>query len=112
MRIPIALATLALATAFQTGAANALSSAAPGTPAAPPAISVSEGGGTASCTFSNAGYSGKCTETAPIPAGGTAKAACAGILSCLNNTQCTRTFCSSTTIRSGWALESAVPQKN
>ena len=58
------------------------------------------------CAFSNPSYSGWCRETRPIPSGGSAEQVCQDILSCLNNTQCSETFCNATTIRGGWKVES------
>jgi hypothetical protein len=63
---------------------------------------------TATCTFTNPSFSGKCVENAPVDAGSTAGKACGEILSCLNNPMCTKTYCSATTIRTNWKLESAV----
>ncbi len=61
----------------------------------------------ATCTFTNASYSGKCIENADIAEGSSAQQACQAILSCLNNVNCLKTYCSATTIRTGWKLESA-----
>jgi hypothetical protein len=65
---------------------------------------------TATCTFTNPGYSGKCVENVPTQ-GGTASAACRDVLACLNGPNCTKTYCQATTIRTNWKLESAVPAK-
>ena len=62
---------------------------------------------TASCVFTNASYSGKCTETTEIPSGSSPQQACESILRCLNDVGCAKTYCSATEIRSGWRLESA-----
>lgn len=69
--------------------------------------------GTAMCTFSNPAYSGLCTESASLKEGESAEGACNSILQCLNNVRCEKTYCSSTTIREGWKLESAkdAPEK-
>jgi hypothetical protein len=80
------------------------------------AISISAGpafakNGRTTCVFSNAAYSGKCTETAEIPDAATAQQACETILACLNNVQYLKTYCSATEIRSGWKLESATAGK-
>ena len=61
----------------------------------------------ATCTFSNPAFSGKCVENADVAEGSTAQQACESILRCLNNVECVKTYCSATTIRSGWRLESA-----
>ena len=66
---------------------------------APPAV--------ATCVFTNPSYSGKCVETADVPSGSSAQAACESILRCLNDPGCVKTYCRATEIRSGWRLESA-----
>ena len=65
----------------------------------------------ATCTFTNPGFSGKCVEIATVPKGSSASDACHEILQCLENPSCTKTYCQATTIRSGWKLESATPRK-
>ena len=65
---------------------------------------------TATCTFTNPGYSGKCVQNVPTQ-GATADAACRDVLACLNNPMCQKTYCQATTIRTNWKLESAVPAK-
>jgi hypothetical protein len=65
----------------------------------------------ATCTFSNPGFSGKCVERVNVPPGSSPAQACGEILECLNSTGCTKTYCSATTIRTGWALDSAVVPK-
>jgi len=59
------------------------------------------------CVFTNPAFSGQCVENADVAQGATAQQACQAILSCLNNVDCLKTYCSATTIRSGWKLESA-----
>src|SRR5258706_13604576 len=71
-----------------------------------PALSA-DNGSTAVCRFSNAAYSGYCTEKVGVPEGSTPQKSCGEILACLNSTVCTKTYCQSTTIREGWRLESA-----
>ena len=66
-------------------------------------------GSTAVCRFSNAAYSGYCTERVAVPEGSTPEKECGAVLDCLNSTGCTKTYCQSTTIRQGWRLESAKP---
>ncbi len=61
----------------------------------------------ADCVFSHPAFSGKCTETVEVAAGSTAKDACSVVLECLNDIRCTKTFCSATTLRGGWKLDSA-----
>ena len=63
--------------------------------------------GRASCAFANPAYSGDCKVTTDIPDGSTAQETCEMVLTCLNDVQCTKTYCGSTTIRSGWTLVSA-----
>jgi mono/diheme cytochrome c family protein len=58
------------------------------------------------CVFSNPGFSGKCTESADLPEGSSARQACEAILSCLSGSTCIKTYCGGTTIRQGWRLES------
>jgi hypothetical protein len=59
------------------------------------------------CTFSNPSYSGHCKRPASATADQTAYDACQPILACLNDVQCTRTYCNATQIRGGWRLVSA-----
>ena len=61
----------------------------------------------ATCVLSNPAYSGSCTQTTPLPPGSTAAKACESVLQCLNDVNCLKTYCSATTVRSGWKLESA-----
>jgi hypothetical protein len=86
-------------------AALALISAAPsaspaGPPPAPPPPPPS-----ATCVFTNPGFSGKCTEVTNVPDGWTPAQACQLILQCLNDVDCLKTYCQATTIRGGWQLE-------
>jgi hypothetical protein len=59
------------------------------------------------CGFRNTGYAGLCEEKAPYEKGKKLKELCKPILGCLNNPQCIKTYCGSSTIRQGWTLESA-----
>ena len=59
------------------------------------------------CGFRNPGYAGFCEEKTPYEKGQELKALCKPILDCLNNPQCIKTYCGSTTIRQGWTIESA-----
>lgn len=86
------------------GMAAALTLVLSGSPAPSPAGAPPS---QATCTFTNPGYSGKCVENAEIAEGSNAQQACQAILSCLNNVDCLKTYCSATTIRTGWRLESA-----
>lgn len=63
--------------------------------------------GRAACIFTNPSFSGQCVENADVADGSSAQQACQAILSCLNNVDCLKTYCSATTIRTGWKLESA-----
>jgi hypothetical protein len=62
---------------------------------------------TVECSFSNPGYSGYCGVSEKVSRSVSPGAACQNVLSCLNNSQCTKTYCNATTIRGGWKLESA-----
>ena len=59
------------------------------------------------CGFRNTSHTGLCEERTPYVQGKKLDALCQPILDCLNNTQCIKTYCGSTTIRQGWVLESA-----
>jgi len=59
------------------------------------------------CTFSNPSYSGHCRQRASATTGQTANDACQEILACLNNVQCSKTYCNATQIRGGWRLVAA-----
>jgi len=59
------------------------------------------------CVFSNPGFAGKCTESADVVEGSSAREACEAILACLGGSTCIKTYCGGTTIRQGWVLESA-----
>jgi hypothetical protein len=59
------------------------------------------------CAFSHPAYSGLCKQRVRLPKGATPEQACRRVLSCLNNVQCIKTYCTATTIRGGWKLESA-----
>lgn len=61
---------------------------------------------TAVCAMSNPGYSGWCRQNVDVPAGKSARAACAAVVACLNNPQCVaKTYCNATPVRGGWRLE-------
>jgi|SRR5215813_8189917 len=62
---------------------------------------------TVECSFSNPAYSGYCPVSEKVSRKLSPAAACQNILSCLNNTQCIKTYCNATTIRGGWKVESA-----
>lgn len=59
------------------------------------------------CTFSNPSYSGYCKATAQAEKEQSPTDVCQEILSCLNNVQCTKTYCNATQVRGGWKLVSA-----
>ena len=63
------------------------------------------------CGFRNASHTGLCEERTPYEKGKKLEALCKPILDCLNNTQCIKTYCGSTTVRQGWVLESATRAK-
>ena len=62
---------------------------------------------TVECTFSNPSYSGHCGVSEVTSRSDTPESTCGRILVCLNDAQCTKTYCNATTIRSGWKLETA-----
>jgi hypothetical protein len=62
---------------------------------------------TVECTFSNPSYSGHCGVSEVAPRSASPESTCQQILVCLNDAQCTKTYCNATTIRSGWKLEAA-----
>ena len=79
--------------------------------AGPAASSAQEGGATATrritCTFSNPAYSGHCKASAAAAKEQSAAEGCQEILDCLNNVQCSKTYCNATQVRGGWKLVSA-----
>lgn len=64
----------------------------------------------ASCVFTHPAFSGKCTENVDVAENSSADTACSLILDCLNDVRCTKTYCSATTLRGGWKLETASPK--
>jgi len=90
--------------AFLLAAATATSAA----PAARPApVSAQASPRPVTCTFSNPAYSGYCRVSASAGDGESAADVCQEVLSCLNNVQCTKTYCNATQVRGGWELVSA-----
>jgi hypothetical protein len=90
---------LVLLLAAPADSASAIqASAAPTTPGAPAAATVT-------CDFSNPYYSGWCRVTKQLAAGKRPRGFCAQVLTCLNDVRCIRTYCNATTIRGGWKLE-------
>lgn len=59
------------------------------------------------CRFVNRSYVGDCVEKTTRQEKEKPAAACQPILDCLNNPNCVKTYCGSTTIRQGWTLKSA-----
>ena len=59
------------------------------------------------CAFSNPSFAGQCKETTDVRPGSSPRKACEEILACLNNAACIKSYCEATTIRQGWALDSA-----
>jgi hypothetical protein len=59
------------------------------------------------CVFSNPSFAGRCTETTDVQSGSSPRQACEAILGCLNDAACIKSYCKATTIRQGWALDSA-----
>ena len=74
-------------------------------PAIPLPSAAAERQRTVTCVLSNPSYSGWCRVTEPVPADATPAGVCAGVLACLNETGCTKTYCNATEIRGGWKLE-------
>jgi hypothetical protein len=72
-----------------------------------PSAVAKAGGAQAVCVFSNPGFAGSCTETTDVTEGSSPRQACEVILACLNDSRCVKAYCGATTIRQGWALESA-----
>ena len=66
---------------------------------------------TVECTFRNPAYSGSCTVSESVSEKSPPATACGEILSCLNNSQCSKTYCNATTVRGGWTLEKAERQQ-
>jgi hypothetical protein len=58
------------------------------------------------CAFANPRYVGNCVEKVTPEEKQTPVQACTAILNCLNNAQCVKTYCQSTTVRGGWTLVS------
>jgi hypothetical protein len=99
--LALVLAVGAAAGAIGTLAARPAAGPAAAQEKAPPVV----------CGFRNASYTGLCEERTPYEKGKKLEALCKPILDCLNNTQCIKTYCGSTTIRQGWVLESATRAK-
>ena len=66
---------------------------------------------TVECSFSHPSYSGYCGVSEKVSRSVSPDAACQKVLSCLNNSQCIKTYCNATTVRGGWKLESAKRQQ-
>ncbi|MBK9088096.1 MAG: hypothetical protein IPL90_03225 [Holophagales bacterium] len=64
----------------------------------------------ATCVFTHPAFSGKCTENVDVAENSSADTACSLILDCLNDVRCTKTYCSATSLRGGWKLETASPK--
>jgi protein-disulfide isomerase-like protein with CxxC motif len=75
----------------------------------PPPTAAGASAARAVCVFSNPSFAGRCTETTDVQPGSSPRRACEAILGCLNDTACIKSYCEATTIRQGWALESATP---
>jgi len=63
------------------------------------------------CRFRNTAYAGLCEERTPYVKDKKLDVICQPILDCLNDSQCIKTYCRSTTVRHGWTLESATRAK-
>ena len=75
-------------------------------PPAPPAAQAAPKPEPVACTFAHPQYAGNCVETVTPADKQTPVQACRVVLGCLNNAQCVKTYCQSTTIRGGWTLVS------
>ena len=67
---------------------------------------------TVTCDFSNPGYSGWCRVTQRLRSGARPRVFCSRVLSCLNDSRCSKTYCNATTIRGGWKLETVETAAN
>ncbi len=100
-RIARALAfALVLASALVTAATAPGHARAAWQQAPQPSIAVT-------CTFANPSYAGDCVEKTTRTEKEKPAAACRPILECLNNPNCVKNYCQSTTIRQGWTLKKA-----
>ncbi len=59
---------------------------------------------TVECTFANPSYSGPCAVSEKVSQKLSPRVACTEILSCLNSSQCIKSYCNATTVRGGWTL--------
>jgi hypothetical protein len=57
------------------------------------------------CELSNPAYSGWCRVTEKLTGNATPASTCEGVLACLNDANCVKTYCNATTTRGGWKLE-------
>ena len=71
------------------------------------AVRIGQAPGKATCVFTHRAFTGKCTENVEVAENSTAADTCSAILDCLNNVGCIKTYCSATTLRGGWKLETA-----
>lgn len=62
-------------------------------------------GRSVTCELSNPAYSGWCRVTEKLTGNATPASACDGVLRCLNDASCVKTYCNATTVRGGWKLE-------
>lgn len=62
---------------------------------------------TVECTFHNPAFAGPCTVSEKVSQKLSPRDACLGILSCLNDSRCIKTYCNATTVRGGWTLVKA-----
>ena len=70
-----------------------------------PAGAGSRSGRAVTCELSNPGYSGWCRVSEKLSSRDTPSSVCEGVLRCLNDVGCVKTYCNATTIRGGWKLE-------
>lgn len=64
-----------------------------------------------SCIFLNPGHAGGCLENFSLKEGASGRSVCESTLTCLQNSQCIKSYCSSTPVRTGWSLEKVVEHR-
>ncbi len=100
---------MAIALVFALVLASALVAATAGAASGPRAASQQppQPSIAVTCTLANPSYAGDCVEKTTRTEKEKPAAACRPILDCLNNPNCVKNYCQSTTIRQGWTLKKA-----
>jgi hypothetical protein len=70
-----------------------------------PSVTPSASARTVTCELSNPGYSGWCRVSEKLSSQTTPASVCEGVLRCMNDVSCIKTYCNATTLRGGWKLE-------